>query len=117
MVRRVVDAVDTWEKANDAETGGLLWAFPAGSGVRSRSLTPAEVVAWEQTLNTLRANRRVARPTILPILEYENLEDPLRPDERTVRIILANESDLLDPKQAAAREWDSTLYQVEIPVG
>ena len=50
------------------------------------------------------------------MLEYENLEDPLHPDERTIRIILANESDLLDAKQAAARETDATLYQVEISV-
>src|SRR5215471_3357609 len=32
------------------------------------------------------------------------------------RIILANESDLLPAKQAAARETDASLYQVEISV-
>jgi hypothetical protein len=73
-------------------------------------------VAWDQALVNLRNNRRAARPTILPVLEYENLEDPLHPDERTIRIILANESDLLDAKQAAARETDATLYQVEISI-
>jgi hypothetical protein len=82
----------------------------------NRMLAAAEVVAWEQTLAALRTNRRVARPTILPVIEYENLEDPLRPDERTIRIILANESDLLDPDQASAREADATLYQVEMAV-
>jgi hypothetical protein len=62
------------------------------------------------------SNRRVARPRILPVLEYENLEDPLRRNERTVRIILANESDLLDAELAEARETDSTLFQVELAV-
>jgi hypothetical protein len=84
--------------------------------MHSRTIVPAEVVAWDQTLATLRTDRRIARPSILPVLEYENLEDHLHADERTVRIILANESDLLDAKQAAARESDATLYQVEISV-
>ena len=116
MVRRIEEAIDAWERDNDAETGGALWAFPAGSGVQSCSLVPTEVVAWEQTLATLRTNRQAARPNILPVLEYENLEDPLRPNERTIRIILANESDLIDSKQAAARETDASLYQVELAV-
>jgi hypothetical protein len=116
MVQRIEAAIDAWEKSDDPETGGLLWAFPAGSGVRSRMVVPAEVVGWDQTLANLRTNRRAARPRILPVLEYENLEDPLRPDERTVRIILANESDLIDADQAAARETDATLYQVELGV-
>src|SRR5207244_9337952 len=67
-------------------------------------------------LANFRNTRRAARPTILPVLEYESLEDPLRPDERTIRIILANESDLLNAKQAAARETDASLYQLEISV-
>ncbi len=116
MQRRVESTIDAWEADEDAETGGLLWGFPAGSGMRSRTIVPAEVVAWDQTLVTLRMNRRVARPNILPVLEYENLEDPLHPDERTVRVILANESDLIDARQSAARESDATLYQVEISV-
>lgn len=114
MQRRVQSAIDAWEADDNAETGGLFWGFPAGRGMHSRTIVPAEVVAWDQTLATLRTNRRVARPTVLPVLEYENLEDPLHPDERTVRIILVNESDLIDAKQAAAREADTTLYQVEI---
>jgi Helicase conserved C-terminal domain len=114
MIRKVDEIIDAWEKDEDPETGGLLWAFPAGSGTRSRTITPVEVVAWEKTLAALRVNRRVARPTILPVLEFENLDDPLHPKERTIRIILANESDYLKPDQAAARETDSTLYQVEL---
>ena len=116
MQRRVEAAIDAWQTDDDPRSGGLLWAFPAGRGMQSRTITPAEVVSWDQALVTLRNNRRIARPTILPVLEYENLEDPLRPDERTIRIILANESDLLDAKQAAARETDASLYQVEIAV-
>ncbi|WP_258582133.1 hypothetical protein [Mesorhizobium sp. AR02] len=114
MQRRVESAIDAWEADDNAETGGLLWGFPAGRAMHSRTIVPAEVVAWDQTLAMLRTNRRIARPHILPVLEYENLEDPLHPDERTVRIILANESDLIDAKQAAARESDATLFQVEI---
>jgi hypothetical protein len=45
MLRHVEEAIDAWEKSDDPETGGLLWAFPAGSGVRSRMLAPPEVVA------------------------------------------------------------------------
>ena len=116
MQRRVEQAIDGWLADGEPNTGGSLWAFPAGRGVQSRTITPADVVAWDQALVNLRNNRRAARPTILPVLEYENLEDPLHPDERTIRIILANESDLLDAKQAAARETDATLYQVEISV-
>jgi hypothetical protein len=116
MQRRIEEAINAWEVDRDPDTGGFLWAFPAGRGTQSRTITPADVVAWDQALANLRNNRRVARPTILPVLEYENLEDPLRPDERTIRIILANESDLLDAKRAAARETDASLYQVEISV-
>ena len=111
MQRRVQEVIDDWERDADPDAGGLPWAFPAGSGTRSRLITPLEVVGWGNTLGTLRTNRRVARPQILPVLEYENLEDPLRPDQRTIRIILANESDLIDPKRAEARECDASLYQ------
>jgi hypothetical protein len=114
MQRRIEQAIDAWLADGDPDSGGLLWAFPSGRGMQSRTITPADVVAWDQALANLRTNRRAARPTILPMLEYENLEDPLHPDERTIRIILANESDLLDAKQAAARETDATLYQVEV---
>jgi Lhr-like helicase len=117
MVRRVETVIDAWQADADQNTGGLLWGFPGGRGTQSRTIIPADVVEWDQTLAGLRTNRRLARPTIIPVLEYENLEDPLRPDERTVRIILANESDLLDAKLALARETDSTLYQVEMSVG
>jgi len=114
MQLRIERAIDAWQADGDPNTGGLLWAFPAGRGMQSRTITPADVVSWDQALVNLRNNRRTARPTILPVLEYENLEDPLHPDERTIRIILANESDLLDAKQAAARETDASLYQVKI---
>lgn len=116
MPRRIERAIDAWLADADPSSGGLLWAFPAGRGMQSRTISPADVVAWDQALVNLRNNRRAARPTIVPVLEYENLEDPLRPDERTIRLILANESDLLDAKQAAARETDASLYQVEISV-
>lgn len=114
MQRGIEQAIDTWLADGNLDNGGLLWAFPAGRGVQSPTITPADVVSWDQTLANLRNRRRPARPTIIPVLEYDNLEDPLRPDERTIRIILANEFDLLDPKQAAARETDASLYQVEI---
>lgn len=116
MRGRVEAAIDRWENDPDPQLGGSLWAFPAGTGTHTRTVTPAEIVVWDQTLASLRTNRRAARPVILPVLEFENLDDPLHPDERTVRIILANESDLLDPKTAAAHETDPTLYQVELAV-
>lgn len=116
MQRRVEGAIEGWLADNDPLTGGLLWAFPAGRGLQSLTITPDDVVSWDRTLARLRTNRRPARPTILPVLEYENLEDPLRPDERTIRIILANESDMPEAKQAIARETDATLYQVGIAV-
>jgi hypothetical protein len=116
MVRQIDNTISAWESDDRSETGGQLWGFAAGSGTRSRTITPQEVVSWEGTLDALRRNRRIARPVILPILEFENLDDPVRADERTIRIILANESDLLDPDQAAARETDASLYQVEMAV-
>jgi hypothetical protein len=114
MQRRIERAIDAWLADSDPNTGGLLWAFPAGRGMQSQTITPADVVSWDQALVNLRNNRGAARPTILPVLEYENLEDPLHPDERTIRIILANETNLPDAKQATARETDASLYQVEI---
>lgn len=116
MLRRVEAVIDAWQQDADPEIGGMPWGFPGGRGTQSRTISPADVVAWGQTLAALRTNRRLARPTIIPVLEYENLEDPLRQNERTVRIILANESDLLDAKLALSRETDSTLYQVEMSV-
>jgi hypothetical protein len=116
MMRRIEAVIDAWQADKDPTVGGLLWGFPGGRGAQSRTITPADVVGWDQSLAGLRTNRRVARPTIIPVLEYENLEDPLHPDERTVRIILANESDRLDAKLALARETDSSLYQVEMSV-
>src|SRR6516162_6752243 len=117
MRHRLEEVIDAWEKDPDPQFGGVQWAFPAGSGTRSRMITPAEVIAWDQTLTTLRANRqRVARPQIMPVLEFENLEDPLRREQRTIRIILANESDLTAPDKAEGRECDASLYQVELAV-
>jgi hypothetical protein len=116
MSEAVQRRIDAWLIDSDPETGGRLWAFPAGAGTRSRTITAAEVAAWDVTLVALRAVTAKASPVILPALEFEDLEDPLRLDERTIRIILANESDLLEPDNAAARETDSTLYQVELAV-
>jgi hypothetical protein len=48
------------------------------------------------------------------MLEFENLDDPLHANERTIRIILANESELIKNDYAAARETDATLYQVQL---
>jgi len=117
MRRRIEAELDKWEADPNPETGGVLWGFPEGSGVRSRMITPGEVVAWEQTLSALRTGRKVARPTIEPILEFENLEDPLHSDERTIRILLVNESSLAEHDSAEARERDATLYQTELAVG
>jgi hypothetical protein len=47
---------------------------------------------------------------------FENLDDPLHPDERTIRILLANESELIKSDYAVARETDATLYQVQLAV-
>lgn len=117
MRRQIEAELDKWEADPDPDTGGVLWGFPEGSGVRSRMITPGEVVAWDQTLATLRSGRKVARPTIEPVLEFENLEDPLHPDERTIRILLANESSLAEHDSAKAREQDASLYQAEVAVG
>jgi Helicase conserved C-terminal domain len=116
MKRKIEDAINAWALDGDGEIGGLLWGFPAGSGSHSQRIAPAEVVAWEQTLAALRAIRPIARPDIEPVLEYENLEDPLHPDARTIRIILANESELIKSDYAVARETDATLYQVQLAV-
>jgi hypothetical protein len=116
MKRKIEDAINAWAVDDNAETGGLLWGFPAGSGSHSQRIAPAEVVAWEQTLAALRAIRPIARPDIEPVLEYENLEDPMHPDARTIRIILANESELIKSDYAVARETDATLYQVQLAV-
>jgi len=116
MVKRVNQAIDTWQEDSDSEAGGLLWRFPAGAGTHTQTVAPADVVSWDQTLVALRTNRAAARPAIHPVLEVENLDDPLHPQERTIRIILANESDCLDPNRAEAHETDATLYQVELSV-
>jgi hypothetical protein len=116
MRRRIEAELDKWEADSNPDTGGILWGFPEGAGVRSRMITPGEVVGWEQTLGTLRSGRKVARPTIEPVLEFENLEDPLHPNERTIRILLANESSLAEHDTAEAREQDASLYQAEVAV-
>src|SRR5438046_1720337 len=112
MKQSIEDAINAWASNPDGEVGGLLWGFPAGSGSHSQRITPADVVDWENTLARFRTNRRLARPNIEPMLEFENLDDPLHPDERTARIILANESELIKNDYAAARETDATFYQV-----
>jgi hypothetical protein len=116
MKQSIENAINAWASNPDGEVGGLLWGFPAGSGSHSQRITPADVVDWENTLARLRTNRRLARPNIEPVLELENLDDPLHPDERTIRIILANESELIKNDYAAARETDATLYQVLLAV-
>lgn len=116
MKKAIDDAIDAWAVDPDAASGGLLWGFPGGRGSHSQRVTPADVVAWPSTLVRLRTNRRLARPNIEPVLEYENLDDPLHPQERTIRIILANESELIKSDYAAARETDATLYQVQLAV-
>ena len=58
MQRRIERAIDAWLADGDPNTGGLLWAFPAGRGMQSRTITPADVVAWDQALVNLRNNRR-----------------------------------------------------------
>ena len=50
MQRRIEQAIDAWLADSDPDSGGLLWALPSGRGVQSRMITPAEVVAWDQTL-------------------------------------------------------------------
>src|SRR5262249_4905297 len=116
MRRRVDEVLDAWEVNTDESAGGALWAFPKGSGTRRKMVTTAHVVSWAQSFATLRAGRRAARPTVEPVLEFENLEDPLRSNERTIRIILANESSLAKHDSAEARECDASLYQVELSV-
>ncbi|MGN8546456.1 hypothetical protein ACQPTN_16990 [Bradyrhizobium sp. 13971] len=116
MRKAIDDAIDAWAVDADPASGGLLWGFPGGSGLHSQRVTPADVVAWPNALVRLRTNRRLARPNIEAILEYENLDDPLHAQERTIRIILANESELIKHDYAAARETDATLYQVELAV-
>ena len=116
MSEAIQQTIDAWLIDGDPETGGRLRAFPAGAGTRSRTITAAEVAAWDVTLVALRTVTAKARPVILPALESEDLEDPLQFDERTIRIILANKFDLLEPDNAAARETNSTLYQVELAV-
>ena len=116
MKKAIDDAIDAWAADADPASGGLLWGFPGGRGSHSQRVTPADVVDWPNTLVQLRTNRRLARPNIEPILEFENLDDPLHPQERTIRIILANESELIKNDYAAARETDATLYQVQLAV-
>lgn len=116
MKKRIDEVIDAWASDADPNIGGRLWGFPAGSGTRSERVTPADVVDWGNALMRLRANRQLARPIIEPVLEFENLDDPLRSNERTVRLLLANESELVKHDDAAARETDATLYQVELTV-
>ncbi len=116
MKQRIEDAITAWASDPHPEYGGLLWGFPGGSGSHSESVTPADVVDWENTLTRLRTNRRLARPVIESVLEFENLDDPLHANERTIRIILANESELIKHNYAVARETDATLYQVQLAV-
>lgn len=116
MKKAIDSAIDRWATDADPVIGGQLWAFPGGQGSHSQRITPDDIVDWVNTLARLRTNRRVARPLIEPVLEYENLDDPLHPNERTIRIILANESELIKNDYAAARETDATLYQVQLAV-
>jgi hypothetical protein len=57
MQRRIEQAIDSWLADDDPDNGGLFWAFPAGRGMQSPTITPADVVSWDQTLVNLRNNR------------------------------------------------------------
>src|SRR6476469_2032117 len=61
MQGRIEQAIDAWLADGHPDNGGLLWAFPAGRGTQSPTITPADVVSWDQTLANLRNNRRAAR--------------------------------------------------------
>jgi hypothetical protein len=47
MLQRMQTAIDAWETDDNPDTGGLLWGFPAGRGTQSRTITAADVVAWD----------------------------------------------------------------------
>jgi hypothetical protein len=112
----VASRVSSWEVDEDPRIGGALWAMPMPTADGSHRIRPSQAANWERTLQAFAANRDLThpRPSVRLELEADIAADPLAPDQRTVRVILRNASELPDPLKPQSRYYEHGLFQVRV---
>jgi hypothetical protein len=112
MERALRDRLRAWLSDGDPETGGVAWAFPRATDKNPwHRIRPSEAVAWDVTLDRLRAVPGArALPELKLQIEVNVSVDPLDPDLRTVRLVLANRSTVVDQSRVPDKLHDRALY-------
>jgi hypothetical protein len=114
MLARLRERLQAWSQDPDPETGGLLWGFPRATDRDQRHrVLPSQVLAWDATLERLRRERgRVALPDDRFDLRVEAnvVDDPLAPSLRTVRVVLANRSEIVNMSRVPDKLTDRAVY-------
>lgn len=117
LIRRAItESVDKWLNSTDANTGGVLWAYPS-----RRTFTPSEIANWQDTLDEIRATTGAMNPDerrnsiAIPQLNIEWVIS-IKPDwsDRTrsaVHVALENRS--VRPTQFVM-ETDESIFQLAI---
>ena len=116
LSRAVQSRIAAWENDPDPASGGRRWSFPAPDGHGGERVRPSQVVAWGKTLSAFAADRELhhPRPEIRLALEIEVADDPLVARQRTVRLILRNTSQVLDPSRPSSRYFEHGVFQVRL---
>jgi hypothetical protein len=114
MLATLRERLQQWAQDPDAETGGLLWGFPRATDQDPRhKVLPTEILTWDTTLVRLRTGRgRLALPDDRFGLRVEvNVaDDPLDASLRTVRVVLANRSDVVNMSRVPEKLCDRSVY-------
>ena len=120
MLAKLRERLLEWAEDPDPDTGGLLWGFPRATDQDPRHrVLPSEVLAWDVTLDRLRRERgRLALPDDHFDLRIEAnvADDPLDLSMRTVRVVLANRSDIVNMSRVPEKLSDRTVYLAGIEV-
>lgn len=120
MQQALHDRLTAWLTAEDTEKeiGGRLWAMPyATNQSPTHKVRPHEVAKWEAHLTKLRGiGGRKAVPTLSLRVEVRVSDDPIDASRRTVRIILANRSAMVDQSRVPDKLMDRTLYMAGLRV-
>jgi hypothetical protein len=114
MLAKLRERLQAWSQDRDPETGGLLWGFPRATDRDQRHrVLPSQVLAWDATLERLRGERgRLALPDDRFDLRIEAnvVDDPLTPSLRTVRVVLANRSEIVNLSRVPDKLTDRAVY-------